>query len=110
DWPGNIRELQNVIERAVILSKGVRLRLDAVLPPITGATGAPISPSDSHGDEVVLTDRECRDLERANVVRALERSEGRVYGRGGAAELLGIKASTLGSRPRGLKVNVTTLR
>ena len=110
DWPGNIRELQNVIERAVILSKGVRLRLDVALPRIADAAGEPISPSDSRNDDGVLTDRECRDRERANVMRALERSEGRIYGRGGAAELLGINPTTLASRLRALKIAVAKAR
>jgi transcriptional regulator with GAF, ATPase, and Fis domain len=110
DWPGNIRELQNVIERAVILSKGVRLRLDIALPRIGDAAGEPISPSDSRSDDAVLTDRECRERERANVMRALERSEGRIYGRGGAAELLGINPTTLASRLRALKITVANAR
>ena len=110
DWPGNIRELQNVLERAVILSKGVRLRLDVALPCLAGASGEPISPSDSRRDDVVLTDRECRERERANVMRALERSEGRIYGRGGAAELLGINPTTLASRLRALKITVAKAR
>jgi len=104
DWPGNVRELQNVIERAVILSKGVRLRLDGAFLRIAGATDKPISPSDRRGDDGVLTDRECRDRERANVMKALERCEGRIYGRGGAAELLGINPTTLASRLRALKI------
>jgi transcriptional regulator with GAF, ATPase, and Fis domain len=106
DWPGNIRELQNVIERAVILSKGLRLRLDVPLPRIAGATDEPMSPSASRGDDVVLTDRECRDRERANVLKALERSDGRIYGRGGAADLLGINPTTLASRLRALRIAV----
>jgi len=110
DWPGNIRELQNVIERAVILSKGLRLRLDVALSSTAGATGEPISPSVSGRDDVVLTDRECRDRERANVMRALERSEGRIYGRDGAAELLGINPTTLASRLRALKIGVSKTR
>src|SRR5262245_55350158 len=105
DWPGNIRELQNVIERAVILSKGERLRLDVSLPHVPGAAGETAWPSGSR-DDVVLTDRECRDRERANLIRALERSEGRIYGRGGAAELLGINPTTLASRVRALKIAV----
>jgi len=110
DWPGNIRELQNVIERAVILSKGVRLRVDVALPRIADATDEPVSPSDSRRDDVVLTDRECRERERANVMRALERTEGRIYGRGGAAELLGINPTTLASRLRVLKIAVPKAR
>ena len=103
DWPGNIRELQNVIERAVILAKGVRLRLDVALRNGAGASGESTW-SLGDRDDVVLTDRECRDRERANVMRALARSAGRVYGRGGAAELLGINPTTLASRLRALKI------
>jgi len=106
EWPGNIRELQNVIERAVILSKGVRLRLDAALPRFAGAAAWSAA---SHED-AVLTDRECRDRERANLVRALERANGRIYGRGGAAELLGVNPTTLASRLRALKIAAPRLR
>jgi transcriptional regulator with GAF, ATPase, and Fis domain len=110
DWPGNIRELQNVIERAVILSKGARLRLDVALPRCAGATRDSASSSGRQPDEDVLTDRECRDRERANVMRALERTDGRIYGRGGAAELLGINPTTLASRLRALEIAVARAR
>jgi transcriptional regulator with GAF, ATPase, and Fis domain len=99
EWPGNIRELRNIIERAVILSKGVRLRLDIAL--------ADLSPDPTTADdmpEVILTDRECRARERANLLKALKRAEGRIYGQGGAAELLGINPTTLASRLRALKI------
>ena len=99
DWPGNIRELQNVIERAVILSKGVRLRLD-----IAFADRATIESSASDMPDVILTDRECRARERANLVKALDCTDGRIYGAGGAAELLGINPTTLASRLRSLKI------
>ena len=101
DWPGNIRELQNVIERAVILSKGVRLRLDVALPAAARATDR---------DDVVLTEREWRERERANVMKALDRADGRIYGRGGAADLLGINPTTLASRLRALKIVVARAR
>ena len=101
DWPGNIRELENVIQRAVILSKGVRLRLDIALADLP--TTAP-SASDSDKPEVILTDRECRARERANLLKALQRADGRIYGRQGAAELLGINPTTLASRLRALKI------
>jgi len=107
DWPGNIRELQNVIERAVILSSGGRLRLDIALPHFDGATGKPRSPSHDSRHDAILTDRECRDRERQNLIRAVERCEGRIYGRGGAAELLGINPTTLASRLRAFKIHVS---
>jgi transcriptional regulator with GAF, ATPase, and Fis domain len=97
DWPGNVRELQNLIERAVILSKGLRLRLDVALPSVGGAP-------DGSCEDAVLTDRQCRERERANTIKALERSGGRIYGRNGAAELLGIHPTTLASRLRALKI------
>jgi transcriptional regulator with GAF, ATPase, and Fis domain len=99
DWPGNIRELQNVIERAVILSKGVRLRLDIALAdlPATASSAADMP-------DVILTDGECRARERANLMKALQRTGGRIYGADGAAELLGINPTTLASRLRALKI------
>ncbi len=99
DWPGNIRELENVIQRAVILSKGVRLRLDIALADLT-ATAAPAPDM----PDVILTDRECRARERTNLMKALQRTDGRIYGAGGAAELLGINPTTLASRLRALKI------
>jgi transcriptional regulator with GAF, ATPase, and Fis domain len=100
DWPGNIRELENVIQRAVILSKGGRLRLDIALADLpTTTTSAAEEP-----EVIILTDREVRARERANLMKALQRTDGRVYGTGGAAELLGINPTTLASRLRALKI------
>jgi transcriptional regulator with GAF, ATPase, and Fis domain len=99
-WPGNVRELQNVIERAVILSKGERLYLDFALPAATGTMELSLPDM----QDTVFTDREWRDRERANLVNALKRAQGRIYGSGGAAELLGINPTTLASRLRALKI------
>jgi len=103
DWPGNVRELQNVVERAVILSKGGRLRLDIAFAD-TPTTAPAMAGSDTDSPDIVLTDRECRERERANLMKALKRTDGRIYGEGGAAELLGINPTTLASRLRALKV------
>jgi transcriptional regulator with GAF, ATPase, and Fis domain len=108
-WPGNVRELENVIERAVILSKGVRLRLDIALPQLSDGCAASAPSWDSGADEVVLSDRECRDRDRANLLRALKRSSGRIHGPGGAAALLGVNPSTLSSRLRALKIRTPPL-
>jgi transcriptional regulator with GAF, ATPase, and Fis domain len=105
NWPGNVRELQNVIERAVILSKGVRLRLDIALADLS-ATVSPIACSESDTPEPILTVRELRERERENLKRALEHTAGRIYGAGGAAELLEINPTTLASRLRALKITL----
>ena len=96
DWPGNIRELRNVIERAIIMSKGERLRLE-LAGPTPAAADAPVEASD---DEVLLTDAEMRAREKANLLVALRMAHWRISGDGGAAELLGLKPSTLAYRMR----------
>ena len=100
DWPGNIRELKNVIERAVILSQGKVLRLDLAMSNVLDAD--PVAAHD-HDDAAVaerrvLTDDELKDLERSNIVTALEQSGWRVSGPRGAARLLGVKPTTLADR------------
>ena len=103
EWPGNIRELKNVIERAVILSKGDTLQLD-----ITGM-GAGRMPSslpamrESSGNTTersFYTEKELKLQQRDNMRRALEYADWRISGKDGAAELLGLKASTLTDRMR----------
>lgn len=98
DWPGNIRELKNVIERAVILSSGSVLRLDVSMPDQKSGTTA-VRPVESSGDDV-LTEKELRDFQKQNITNALKRSNWRVSGTGGAAELLGVKPTTLADRIR----------
>ena len=94
EWPGNIRELKNVIERAVISSSGNRLRLDIAMPDASNeqrpATGAPQTES----AEFVTID-EFKELEKANIIAALRHSGWKIWGAEGAAELLGMKPSTL---------------
>ena len=98
DWPGNVRELKNVIERAVILSPGNVLRLEASLPEaaLTDAEPAP----GKEGEATFLTEKEMRDFQKNNLVAALKQSDWRVSGSGGAAELLGVKPTTLADRIR----------
>ncbi len=102
DWPGNVRELKNVIERAVILSTGTVLRLDLSMPGLA-ADEVPIESSRAHGDEV-LTEREMRAFQKSNTRRALEQSNWKVSGAGGAAELLGVRPTTLADRIRTYKI------
>ena len=104
-WPGNIRELKNVLERAVILSKGSRLRLDLALPAVDA------TPTIQHSAEPVslpgaefVTDNEFRGKEKLNLIAALEHAGWRISGKGGAADLLGIKPSTLTYRMKSLEI------
>jgi transcriptional regulator with GAF, ATPase, and Fis domain len=97
EWPGNIRELKNVIERAVILSRGKVLRLDLAMADILNAPiTAAAEPSEENGR--LLTESEVRELERKNTLLALEMSAWKVSGPNGAAKLLGIKPTTLTDR------------
>jgi transcriptional regulator with GAF, ATPase, and Fis domain len=105
NWPGNVRELQNVVERAVITSRDGRLNLDRALPDVRGETVHEIRPVDETIHEVsnrVLQLRDLQQLERNNILRALESTGWRIAGKDGAAELLGMNPSTLNSRIKAL--------
>lgn len=101
-WPGNIRELKNVIERAVILSKYDRVRLDLALPQDSGHA-RPLE-SGRGGQADFVTDAEMREQEKANLIAALRHANWQVWGSGGAAELLGLKPSTLTYRMKVLGI------
>lgn len=105
-WPGNIRELGNLVERAVILSGPGPLRLDQVLPEARAVLAdAPIPRPELDADTIV-PEAEWRDRERANIRAALKRAKGRIHGPDGAAELLGLKPSTLASRVKALNLRL----
>jgi DNA-binding NtrC family response regulator len=102
DWPGNVRELRNVVERAVILARGGALEFDL---PVTGQAAPPARPSpraDSSAGSAAqpkfLTEVELERFERDNLVQALEAANWKISGRDSAAELLGVKPTTLLSR------------
>jgi len=99
-WPGNIRELQQVIERACFTSERGRLKFDHLLeaPPASPPENAP------QAEERILTVAELRDLEVRNIQTALRRTCGKIYGNDGAATLLCMKPSTLVSRIRTLGI------
>jgi transcriptional regulator with GAF, ATPase, and Fis domain len=103
DWPGNVREVRNVMERAAIFSPGDKLRLDQALPGVHSEGADQPAPAGEVEDGVekaagtdrLLTNEELRELQRRNILTALESTGWRVSGKGGAAELLGLKPSTL---------------
>ena len=99
-WPGNALELKLLVQRAVMLSKGNHLRLDLALP--SEALDMPGSRQVSGSD--FYTEEEFIQMERRNVLAALKHAGWRISGHGGAAELLGIKPSTLTYRMKKLNI------
>jgi formate hydrogenlyase transcriptional activator len=95
NWPGNIRELQNVLERSVILTHGSGLQV-AMPELIRNATMAPLTGTSSARSD---------NTERDRILKALEEARGQIGGPDGAAARLGLKRTTLQSRMR--KYNIS---
>jgi formate hydrogenlyase transcriptional activator len=88
DWPGNIRELQNVLERAVILTHGTSLHVE-------------MSELKANADTLYRRNSEAsQSSERDRIIKALEEANGQVGGPDGAAARLGLKRTTLQNRMR----------
>jgi transcriptional regulator with GAF, ATPase, and Fis domain len=94
-WPGNVRELAATVEHAVILATDGRPRFEL-------ASTAARTSSVLAGDVIPVADWRLR--ERSNLETALARANGRIYGAGGAAELLGVPPTTLASRVKALGI------
>jgi DNA-binding NtrC family response regulator len=98
DWPGNIRELRNVIERAVILAQGGPIEFDV---PVNGASIdlAGLKQTSNEREEAeILTEAEIRRRECENIFVVLQKTGWKIKGADGAARLLGVKPTTLISR------------
>jgi len=95
-WPGNIRELENFIERAVILTQGSDLKV-----PLKELKRAPVVSSATSGSTF-------EEAERQAIVEALHAAAGKISGQGGAAERLGLKRTTLQNKMR--KLGISRLR
>jgi PAS domain S-box-containing protein len=106
-WPGNVRELQNVIERAVITASNGRLNLDRALPEAMPSESIVSDVSDPPEPDkgAIRTAKELEELERVNIVRALQSSDWKVSGERGAARRLGMNPSTLASRMKVLGIS-----
>ncbi len=98
DWPGNVRELRNVIERAVITSQSGGLQFDLAGDGLGGPPMAEADDDPSAAADDVLPDVEIKRRERENLLLALRRTGWKIYGPDGAAELLGVRPTTLASR------------
>ena len=105
DWPGSIRELRNLVERAVILARGGALEFD--LP--TGGAALPMGPSspavkEPNSAREFFTEPEMQQHERENLLAVLEKAGWKIKGANGAAELLGVKPTTLVSRLKKMRL------
>ncbi|HVP50483.1 MAG TPA: sigma 54-interacting transcriptional regulator [Terriglobales bacterium] len=92
DWPGNIRELENFIERCVILTQGDELNVPR--KELKGYSGS----------SMVMTPSSFKQAERQVIIEALKSTAGRIAGEGGAAERLGLKRTTLQNKMRRLNI------
>jgi transcriptional regulator with GAF, ATPase, and Fis domain len=101
DWPGNVRELQNVIELAVITSQNGVLNLERALPSnILDKVDSKIKNS----EQLLQTIEEIQEMEMDNIIRALTKTNWRIYGEKGAAKLLGTPPTTLSSKMKSLGI------
>jgi PAS domain S-box-containing protein len=101
DWPGNIRELENIIERQVILARGGKLRFELQANQSSRQTNQTLQTIQS----VVITKKEQQYMEIDNIKKALKQSGGKVYGEDGAANLLELKPTTLASKIKKYGIN-----
>ena len=107
-WPGNVRELQNAVERAVILAHDGELRFD-LCPSESNPPPSPLR-GEGQGEVSIATRSELptRDdwkrQERESILRALRQADGKVSGPRGAAELLGMRPTTLSSRLKAMGI------
>jgi len=107
-WPGNIRELENVIERAVILSSGPDLELASALIPAISVTPTAHAfqahPRTESGSVSTSVDRSLAKTEREQIIAVLKQINWRIAGPNGAAAILKVNPSTLRSRIKRLGV------
>jgi DNA-binding NtrC family response regulator len=99
-WPGNIRELEHVIERAVLISEDPILRI----PPLSGISPEPASSGNSKPHSHVGRVSTLAEAEKEHISEVVQMTSGLIAGKGGAAEVLGVPASTLRNRMKKLGI------
>ena len=100
-WPGNIRELENIIERQIILAKNNKINFEFLVnETVYNNEPLPLNPPPQ-----LMSAKDHKELERTNLLNALKHCQGKVYGSNGAAELLGLKPTTLSSKLKKYSIN-----
>ena len=104
-WPGNVRELQNIIERALITAKSGELyfELPGTAKGLLSSKG--VADLDSLEISKVFSEEQVQGLIRRNTLAALKQTQWKIYGPGGAGELLGMKPSTLFARIKKMRLD-----
>jgi PAS domain S-box-containing protein len=100
-WPGNIRELENIIERQVILAKNDKLNFEF----LAKETNQNQSPTNHQIKPNLISAQQHKQLEKTNLENALKHCKGKIYGDDGAADLLGLKPTTLTSKLKKYGIN-----
>jgi len=105
-WPGNIRELQNVIERAAIVASKGKLQFDLQTTNNSHNQQTIKESQQLEPNDKILTEKEIIELERNNMLKALKACNGRVSGADGVAAMLGMKPTTVYSRIKAWRLKI----
>ena len=103
-WRGNVRELQNVIERAIIVSNGRRLQFESFDADSKIGTAPQVMLEEDTHSVMPYTEAERLERDKKNIRTALKITDGKISGKDGAAELLDIRPTTLASRMKALAI------
>ena len=113
-WPGNIRELENIIEQAVIVNQSNEML--TLARPLFYLSSSPFNGTSFKASDKMemnsptLTKADNEEIERSKIIEALQLAKGRIRGKAGAAALLSVKPTTLESKMKKYKISKYTFQ